>query len=225
VGTSVSNRSPDTPRWRAVRSAYLHGLPEARIASEIAHAAQSWRGALSSPAVGAYLSAVVTSFDAVPTELEHRSPDAVVRGIADAAYDAAVASSGDLSGLPIAERALQRTLISCLRADRLISETPAEEAAATWMNRRGAEPRDLATHFVGEVLDQFSRHVVARDVGGLIGGDALPNPEAARALGGRIAATVATQAMHAFAASAAETDVREAWHFAIESTFSRPERS
>jgi hypothetical protein len=170
------------------------------------------------------LSAVVSSFDAVPGELERRSPDAVVRAIGDAAYDAAVASSGDLSGLSIAERALQRTLISCLRNDRLISETSAQEAAASWVSRRGASPHDLATRFIGEVLDQFSRHVVARDVGGLVGGDALPNAEAARALAGRIAATVATQATRVFAASAAETDVESAWHRAIDTAFSRPER-
>jgi hypothetical protein len=207
-----------------VRSAYLHGLPDERVAVEIAHAAQPWREALSSPAVDAYLDAIVSSFDAVPRELEHRSPDAVVRGIADAAYDAAVSSAGDLSGLPIAERALQRTLISCLRGERLISETPAREAADSWVTRRGAEPRDLATRFVGEVLDQFSRHVVARDVGGLIGGEALPSAEAGRALAGRIAAIVTAQATRAFAASAAETDVESAWHHAIDTAFSRPER-
>lgn len=223
MGTSISNRSPDTPLWRAVRSAYLHGLPDERVAVEITQAAEPWREALLSPALGVYLSAVITAFDAVPGELEARSPDVVVRAITDSAYDSAVSSSGDLSGLPVAERALQRTLISCLRGDSLISETSTQEAAAAWLDRRGAEPRDLASRFLSEVFDQLSRHVVTRDTGGVIGAETLPNTEAAQALAGRIADAVASKAAGAFSLSGA-TDAFEAWQYAVDSVFSRPER-
>lgn len=223
MGTSISNRSPDTARWRAVRSAYLHGLPDERVALEITRAAEPWREALLSPAVAAFLSTIVDSFEDVPRQLAQAEPDAVVRNITEAAYEAAVASSGDVSGLAMAERALQRTLISCLRREGLISETSRVEAAAQWIERRGGAPRDLAARFVADVLQQFGRHVIARDVGGLVGTERFPNTEAARTFAARIAGTIAVPATDAFLEAAQRATVADAWHEAITSLFARPE--
>lgn len=225
MGTSVSNRSPDTARWRAVQSAYIHGLPDERVALEVTQAAEPWKVSLLSPTFDAFLSTLVAAFDDVPRQLTVSPPDAVIRNLSAAAYEAATAASGDLSGLPIAERALHRTLIGCLRSDELISETSAADATSQWLAQRGETPRDLAQRFVGEVLQQFGRHVIARDLGAVVGGSRIPNTEAARQLSARVADKIATRATRAFSEAALSADVGAAWHRAVTTVFSREEPS
>jgi hypothetical protein len=221
MGTSISNRSPDTPRWRAVQAAYVHQLPDERIAIEIARAAEPWASAFSSTTLTEYVDAVRDAFDELPSRLANSSPEAVVRAIGEYARDAAVRSAGDVSTLPIAERALQRTLIACLRSERLLSETSSEDAAAHWTRQRGNEPRDLVQRFVREFVDQFGRHVVGRDVGALVGPESGLNTQGARDIAERIANALASRAVVAFA-DADTADVSTAASQAFAAVFAQP---
>lgn len=187
MGTSVSFRSPNTPRWRAVLTAYETADSLERIRSELFNAGEGWSTELASRSLTPYLLALTAAFHDLPAAVQRADrPEIVVRDIVRRARVETLAE-GAAPTLAVAERALQHTLVSGLRGDKPLSETSGTEAAAAWQANRGRDPTRLVQRFLGEVLRQFTLHAVSRDAAHLLrsrrADDAAALREVTRALG------------------------------------------
>lgn len=163
MGTSVSFRSPNTPRWRAVAASYESADSLDRVRSELFNAGESWSDALGSRELLPYLNALTSAWGRMADTLhEVERPDLAIRKlVADARAETLAISAPP--ALAITERALQHTLVAGLRTDRQLSETSVADAAAAWVANRGRDPAALVRIFLGEVLRQFALHAVSRD--------------------------------------------------------------
>jgi hypothetical protein len=169
MGTSTSFRSPDHPRWNAVIARYLAHAPTEQVRAEIFNAGPEWAEELGQPAIAAVAEALVAAHELLYHRLaQAERPDLAIQDtVADARRHALTESGGP--ALAVAERALQRTLIGVVRGDRALMEMSASEASDAWLANRGPDPSPLVRRFLGEVLHQFTSHVVARDAGRLLG--------------------------------------------------------
>jgi hypothetical protein len=218
MGTSISHRSPETARWRAVHAAYTEGLSDERVATELLRAAENWGPALKSDAVAHYIRAL----EAAHAVLADRLRDAdfahqAIQSIVDDVRQAALSSRGDISAVALAERAFQRTLVGTSRAEQSLVETPGKEAAAAWTRNRGRRSSELIGRFAHELFSQFARHVVARDIAALVGHPRFEHVGEARTYKKRIAEQLGSDAATAYAAS--ERVSGDAWRRAVDQVF------
>jgi hypothetical protein len=180
MGTSISFRSPPTARWEAFGRAMQLGLPLERVRAALFLAAEDeWRQELSIPAFGAYVDALIEAHSALPDRLRAADvPSAVIQSVVTDARHVADDEAGS-AATALAERALERTLLSVARTDRPLALLGGAEAADAWEANRGA-PETLARHFLGELLGQFARHAAARDLPALVGSKGVRGLTASR---------------------------------------------
>jgi hypothetical protein len=217
MGTSISNRSPDTALWRAVQAAYAQGLPDDRVALEIARASRDWQEALTSSSVSEFVVALVEAFGTLERQLRAASSASdVVREAVEDARSRALLAGGDISALAIAERAFQRVIVMRARGERPLIDSTPDEAADAWKTKRGPAPHVLVQSFAETLLSQFAEHVVSRDISGLVGLETIPAAQAATEYTDRIALRFASRAAAVLAHPSA---AHEAWRTAIHRAF------
>jgi hypothetical protein len=221
MGTSVSNRSPNTPRWRAAQASYVQGLPLDRIAVEVLRASEGWVSALTSAAVGEYVTAVAAAYGDFGEQLRHSDrPERAIQAAVDDVRRTALASGADISAVALAERAFQRTLLRTARSTEAFLDSTPAQAAEAWASNRGRAQVDLVQTFVADLASQFASHVVSRDSAGLVGHERLPTASAARALADRVSSDIAESITASFT-TARLTAAGADWRRAIEQVFSR----
>lgn len=162
MGTSASYRSPTTPRWSAFVSALVGDEALDRVRSELFNAGNEWRDALAAPAIASFASTVEGLFGGLVERLESAASPTIVVGQVLADARAASHEAGFSPAAPVAERALARLLLSGLGG----ASTPAG-AAEQWVANRGGSANEAVARYLGEVLAQFTRHVVDREAGRL----------------------------------------------------------
>lgn len=144
----------------------------------------------------------------------------------EAAIEATVASArqealriDEAPALAVAERALVRTLISTAREEVALSDSTPEQAAAAWENNRGT-PESLVSRFLGEILHQFTCHVIARDAGQIVGRGTYEDARAVRQLE-RSLASQARELGSAVEVSGAAGELSERWSSVVDDAFKR----
>jgi hypothetical protein len=209
MGTSASFRSPPKdPLWRLVNRAYDAQLPLERIRAEIFNAGGAWAKAIAEPAMVHFPVAVVEAHDALANQLrEARDPGHAIEQWAAAARERAV-EDGAPTAAALGERALTSVLLRIASTgDNSVLDASGAAAAEAWLDARGSR-RELPRHLLGAVLEQYAKHVVARDNGRLVaeGRSTREARELTRHIA-RLAATVA-QNLPAREATTAESWAR-----------------
>ena len=163
MGTSVSFRSPSTPRWQAFRAALESSESLERTRAELFSAGASWSEEIASDALGPFVRGVITAYDNLGASLAEtsRPEQAVVALVGEARKE--VVAGGAPAALAIAERALQQTLIAALRADSPLAETSSQQAAERWEASRGDSAAAFAVLYLAEVVRQFAQHAASRE--------------------------------------------------------------
>jgi hypothetical protein len=188
-------------------------LPLERIRAELFNAGESWVDALTAPGMARFVGAVVAAHAELETSLAQATDTGqALHDWAARARQEAVAQ-GSPVGAAIGERALVSTLLRTITTSSPLADLRGERAAQAWRETRG-EPATLAQRYLGAVLEQFTRHVVARDMGRLVaeGRSSRDTRELTRKLG-RAARDVADAlpAREATSADAWASYVREAF--------------
>jgi hypothetical protein len=221
MGTSISHRSPDTPRWRAVQAAYAQGLSDERVGVEILRASSGWEEALTSDAVAQYVVALESAYTTLADELRHPQthPPNVVQGVVESTRYAALSGQGDISAVPVAERAFQHTLIETARGERSFLESSPAEAADAFSRNRGDSPAALVGRFVEHLISQYARHVIARDLAALVGHERIPDIRAASSYTDRVSHHLEIKTRSAYEEAPAGPDPTMRWRLALRSIF------
>jgi hypothetical protein len=219
VGTSVSFRSPNTPRWRALRGSLETSDSLERIRSELFNAGESWGEEFANEAIAPFVRGLIRAYDTLGDALgQAERPERAVLPIVREARLEAVAAGAPAS-LAIAERALMQTLVMTMRREVPLAETSAADAAEAWRANRGRSAAALAQRYLTEVVRQFALHAVSRDAAAVFRrtADARASREFTRSVGESAAAV----------ASSAHFDDRElrqaparAWESAVRAVFS-----
>lgn len=170
MGTSRSFRSPATPRWKSVLGHIGTDDPQELIRAELFNAGvlDGWNAEFGRPGISMYVEALVAAHDNLGDALRQatRPQDAIEQVVSETRQRALRADAAPT--LAIAERALTRTLLGTVRDRAALAASESAEASETWERQRGT-PAALVGRFLGEVLHQFTCHVVARDAGQIIG--------------------------------------------------------
>jgi hypothetical protein len=183
MGTSRSFRSPPVPRWNAVIAHIANDEPHEQIRAELFNASllDGWSDEFGRPGVAHLVTALVDAHGHLAERLREapRPETAIETAIADARQEALRIDGSP--ALAVAERALARTLIGSAREGIALGESTPDQAAEAWDASRGT-PATLVSRFLGEVLHQFTCHVIARDAGQIVGRGAFTDARAVRAL-------------------------------------------
>jgi hypothetical protein len=163
VGTSVSFRSPNTPRWQALRASLETSESFDRIRSELFNAGESWGEEFAHEAIAPFVTGLVRAFDTLAEALRSvdRPEHAVLPIVREARAEAVAA--GAPASVALAERALMRTLVEAMRMETPLSAMSSDDAGRTWETKRGASASVLAQRYLAEVIRQFALHAVSRD--------------------------------------------------------------
>jgi hypothetical protein len=170
MGTSVSHRSPNVPRWNAVIARILDEDDPRNIQAELFNAGSldGWDTELGRGAVTRFVEALVEAHGSFANALTAAErPELAVQGLVEAVRQRALSEEG-APGVALAERAFARTLLATARPQAPPAEEAAQSPAERWESARGSPP-ELVQRFLGEVLHQYTRHIVARDAGQLLG--------------------------------------------------------
>ena len=196
MGTSVSYRAPETPRWSAFTTALQQELPIERVCSELFNAGQEWEKALTSRAVAFLAIAAVNAPEHLSAQIEaSERPDRELLSYVSEARQAA-AELEPTPAASIAERALAAVLIRSASGETSIAEQSGTDAAASLQATLG-DPGRALTSYLGEVLSQYAKHVSAREIGFLTEGPRSIGVTAARRLTENLAAAAAEIATRA----------------------------
>lgn len=219
MGTSVSFRSPNTPRWQALRTSLETSESFDRIRSELFNAGESWGEEFAHAAIAPFVAGLLRAYDTLAETLgQVDRPERAVLPIVREARAEAIAAGAPAS-LAIAERALMRTLVEAMRADAPLSEISSADAARAWEVNRGPSAAAFAQRYLGEVLRQFALHTVSRDAASVFRRtqDAGASRDFARAVSDTAAAVAGS-------AQFDEQELRQqparAWAVAVQSAFS-----
>jgi hypothetical protein len=219
MGTSVSFRSPNTPRWQAFRGALETHESVDRVRSELFNAGASWGEDFSNQAIAPFVHGLVHAYDTLEDELGRAvRPEVPVLSIVREARSQAIAAGAPAS-VAIAERALARTLLGALRQDVPIAESTSQGALETWRANRGRTVAALAQRYLAEVARQFAMHAVSREAATTF--PRSQNVGAVRELSrtiGDAAATFATDVR--FDEGELRQSPHQAWSAAVRSVFS-----
>ena len=170
MGTSRSFRSPASPRWKSVLGHIATDDPQELIRAELFNAGvlDGWNAEFGRPGISVYVEALVAAHASLGDALrEAARPQDVVEQLVSETRQRALRTDA-APALAIAERALTRTLLSTVREGAALAMSEPAGAGDTWERQRGT-PAALVGRFLGEVLHQFTCHVVARDAGQIIG--------------------------------------------------------
>jgi hypothetical protein len=117
--------------------------------------------------MASYLQALIAAHGELDSALgESQDAGLTIRNWAARAREDAVAD-GSTTGAAIGERALASTLLRTLTADTSLRDLGGERAAVAWRDNRG-DRATMVRRYLGAVLEQYTRHVVARDMGRLV---------------------------------------------------------
>jgi uncharacterized membrane protein YcjF (UPF0283 family) len=166
MGTSISYRAPQVPRWQAFVVALQQELPLARVRSELFNAGADWEEALASPGVAVYAAAVVRAWENLPAQLRQteRPEQAILNAAADARSDSNALET--TPALAIAERAFTALLTRTAAGEISLTARASDAAADQFVAARG-EPARLVNAYLSELLSQYTRHIVSREAGRL----------------------------------------------------------
>jgi hypothetical protein len=226
MGTSISYRSPDVPRWRVFQQALAaHAddrLPLDRLRAEFfLAAALEWKDALAAPGVAAYAGAVCDAWDSLAEQLRvAQTADTAEKAITqqvDAARTSA-AAAGFTPAAAIAERAFLITLLRAVGGAGPVSETPAPVAADSFRQARGSAPNELVQAYAAELVSQLARHVAARDSVALVSPEGLGG-RAARRMTGDLARSASDAASGLEVDATTADTVRATWRSTVERVF------
>jgi hypothetical protein len=167
MGTSSSFRAPPKPRWQAFIAALLGESSLDRTRSELFNAGDQWEEALAATAIASYANSALLLYEAVPLRVEgrERPADEVSTLVADARGTSFTA--GFSPAQAVAERAFARVILATIDGIPDDGLGAGDAAASSWVENRGREPGDLLVRYVGELFDQFARHVTDREAGRL----------------------------------------------------------
>ena len=223
MGTSVSFRSPNTPRWQALRGSLETSESLERIRSELFNAGESWADEFADAAIAPFLRALLRAYDTMADAVSGvERPEWAILSIVREARSESIAAGAPAS-LAIAERALMRTLVDAMRGNSPLSASSAGEAASAWQANRGASAAGLAQRYLAEVVQQFALHAVSREAAAVFRrtGDAGASRELAQSVG-------ETAAEAARSARFEDGELREeparAWAAAVRAVFSVGQR-
>ncbi len=226
MGTSISFRSPRTPRWQALNAAYEAQLPLEHMRALVFAAGETdWAPALGDPALATFVDALAAAHEEMPARFgQSDRPDSV---ILECVRDArrALETDGFTPAISIAERALRAVLIGVTQGDSSLDELDSKTAAEQWVANRGQDAAALVHSFLGELLSQYTRHVVARDLPRLLGTGAMSNVEDLRSSSQALAAE-AQSVGRSFELPSRDVEVLAAqWSELVAAAFARGKRS
>jgi hypothetical protein len=166
VGTSISFRAPNVPRWQAFTTALVTDQPLERVRAELFNAGVEWETALATPAVAAFAAALAEAQDVLPQLVAQaeRPERAIQEYVADTR--SASTDEGGTPALAVAERAFAALLTRTASHGESLTTLDSESAAAH-LERGLANPQATVVAYLGEILGQYARHVVAREAGRL----------------------------------------------------------
>ena len=221
MGTSRSFRSPDTPRWNAVLAQISNDEPHHQIRAELFNAGvlDGWNEQFGRPGVAHLVEALVEAHRGLAGQLRQSNrPDTAIETLVAAARQGAL-RTGETPALAVAERALIRTLVRTARDDTALSESTPAQAAEAWEKNRGT-PASLVGRFLGEVLHQFTCHVIARDAGQIVGTGPYEGARGVRGLE-RALAEEARELGASISVPAAEADLPRVWKALVNDAFTK----
>ena len=220
MGTSVSFRSPATPRWHAFRASLESAEPIERSRAELFSAGASWGEEIASENLAPFVRRLIGAYSEFGDMLavSTRPEQAISRLVREARNEALAA--GAPAALAIAERALQQTLIITVRSTQPLACTSPEAAAATWHEQRGSSAADLTSRYLGEVVRQFALFATSREAAVVFGQseDAGRTRQVTRELGRSVAALASDVEIND---AALRESPDSAWRSAVQSVFSR----
>ena len=221
MGTSRSFRSPHVPRWNSVIAHIANDEPYDQIRAELfnAGALDGWGEQFGRPGVRQLVVALVDAHGHFAEQLrEAPRPEAAIETAVAAARQEALRVDG-APALAVAERALVRTLIGTARGGTALGASTPDQAAEAWENNRGT-PASMVSRFLGEVLHQFTCHVIARDAGQIVGHGAFPDARAVRQLE-RSLAEQARDLGASIKVSGRASDLPRRWPSLVDDAFAR----
>jgi hypothetical protein len=221
MGTSRSFRSPPVPRWNAVIAHIANDEPHEQIRAELFNAGvlDGWSEEFARPAIAHLVVALVAAHGQLAERLrEVTRPEAAIEGAAAIARQDALRLD-DAPALAVAERAFIRTLIGTAREGTTLGESTPAQAAEAWEANRGT-PASLVGRFLGEVLHQFTCHVIARDAGQIVGRGSFEDARAVRHLE-RSLAEQARDVGSAVEVSGPATELPQRWASLVHDAFGR----
>lgn len=218
MGTSTSFRSPTTPRWQALQAAYTLEDSLPRLRSELFNAGEGWEEALASEPVAVFARALAEVWSDLPDHFA--SGDATQTAITSLFEQTRRKSEevGFSPALAVAERAFQVAILSAATSGAALSDVSLEGARAGWL-RRGNAPEAISI-YLRQVLEQFARHVVARDVGRIVGSETLQSVESVGSLINSVANEVGSVVDQLGAQRSIEKDVVSDWPNLVRKAFS-----
>lgn len=227
MGTSVSFRSPSTPRWHAFRASLESAQPIERSRAELFSAGASWGEEIASENLGPFVRSLISAYSEFGETLarSERPEEAISRLVRGARNEAVAAGASAV--LAIAERALQQTLIVSVRSSQPLARTSPEDAAETWSEKRGSSAAQLTARYLSEVVRQFALYATSREAAAVFSQaeDATRSRRVTRELGRSVAALAADVEISDAALREAPAT---AWRDAVQSVFNRgrewPER-
>lgn len=159
MGTSMSRRSPSTPRFAAFVAALGSDVGTPRVVSEFYSAvAPGWGGELAGPGVAAIAAALHSSGEIWGDEVSTAdSPGLVLSSIVAQARNVAIHQAGGSVAIALGERALARLLLK-LQHEHM-SASPEQGRG----EELGIDRSDLTRRYLGEVVRQLALHVASRD--------------------------------------------------------------
>lgn len=218
MGTSTSFRAPNAPRWEAFTSALVSEQPRERIRAELFNAGQEWEVALGSPAVAAFAAALAAAREDLPERVARavRPEHAIQEFVAEAR--AASAEAGGTPALAVAERALGALLTRSAGQGESLTALDSQTAAGHLATALASISGSVGA-YLGEVLGQYARHVVAREVGRLTEGENPRGAAASRRTMRAIAADAEEVARYVSSPPSDAAGVREQWSSLVADAF------
>ncbi len=221
MGTSRSFRSPAVPRWQSVLAQIANAEPAEQVRAELFNAGRldGWDTVLGTGAIAsAFIEALVDAHGTLGARL--RGAERVELAIAEVTANAreqALRVEG-APGVALAERALQRTLLRAARPELAVAEGGTEGAAEAFERARGS-PAQLVQSYLGDVLHQYTCHVIARDAGQLIGRGEIARARDVRVLERRVAED-ARRVAERIDVAGAPGELSERWPTFVRAAFS-----
>lgn len=219
MGTSTSYRAPHTPRWQAFTTALITDQPLERVRAELFNAGAEWERAIAAPGVAEFAAALAEASEVLPQRVAQAArPESAIREYVAEARSAS-ADAGGSAAIALAERALTALLTRSAGQGQALAALDSQ-SAATHLAGALSNPGAAVVAYLGEILGQYARHVVAREAGrlteGELGRGAAGSRKAMRAVAARAedVARVVTPPTRSEAAA-----VRQRWSALVNEAF------
>ena len=191
-----------------------------RVRSALFNAGREWEDAIASPAIAAFAAALVEAIDVLPDRLSGAErPERVLQAYV-AATRAVSAEVEASAALPLAERAFTAVLLRGAAGDTPLSVQSSQDAAQH-LRASLSGPESVVASYLGEVLNQYARHVTAREIGRLTEGPTGVSVATARQTTRRLAAAAEEVGRSTQPTAADAATVRDSWSSLVHAAFGR----